>query len=286
MLGYGRISEDRRAFLVRAAVVAAFVVVIGGASNLDVASPPLTFPAPATELFESATAVMVDEPMGVPLLHAWVAGRRPANPYPDVPITQSSLVEALEGGQLATASYLVQSIYGSEVPQELLPGMQFEAQWAVAPTVEELLLDTVRPAPADAPPIPLDSGEGRRIVYSNSEQRLWIIGDSGRLLDSYLISGKKGEPASGTYQIYSKSPKARAFYGGITMNWMVRFAYGVKNGISIGFHDMPLYPTGVPMQTLDELGSYRSSGCVRQPNGKAYWLYNWAEIGDTVVMVP
>jgi len=80
--------------------------------------------------------------------------------------------------------------------------------------------------------------------------------------------------------------RATAFYGGITMNWMVRFAYGSKNGISIGFHDLPLYPDGTPMMTEDQFGTPLSGGCVRQPDEKAQWLYGWADIGTVVVVLP
>ncbi|HEC10562.1 MAG TPA: murein L,D-transpeptidase [Acidimicrobiales bacterium] len=137
---------------------------------------------------------------------------------------------------------------------------------------------------AVGPPVPANSGSGRRIVYSNSGQRVWLIEADGRVFDSYLVSGKAFTPAPGTYSVYSKSPKAWAGHGGITMDNMVRFAKGKR--LAIGFHSIPVYSNGKPMQTEEQLGTYRSAGCVRQRVDKAAQLYSWAPLGTTVVVLP
>ena len=133
------------------------------------------------------------------------------------------------------------------------------------------------------PELPEDSGAGRRIVYSNSLQRIWLIADDGFVLDSYLVSGRRGDPRPGTYQVYSKSDLAYSHHG-ITMRYMVRFAWGKV--LSIGFHEIPRYSSGRPMQTEDQLGTYQSAGCVRQQTDDARRLYHWADIGTTVVVTP
>ena len=134
------------------------------------------------------------------------------------------------------------------------------------------------------PPVPEDSGTGRRIVYSNSGQRVWVIEDGERVVTSYLVSGKKFVPKPGNYEVYSKSPLAWAGYGGITMEYMVRFAYGKR--LAIGFHSIPKYSNGDPMQTPEQLGSYQSSGCVRQHVDQARFLYDWADLGTPVIVLP
>ncbi|MFQ5967474.1 MAG: L,D-transpeptidase [Acidimicrobiia bacterium] len=159
----------------------------------------------------------------------------------------------------------------------------FFPQWALLETPQQLA-GAVQPI--KFPPVPADTGSGRRIVYDKSDQRIWIISETERVLDSYLVSGKLSEPRPGTYRVYSKSPNAVAFYQGITMKWMVRFAYGSVNGISIGFHDLPLYADGTPMMTHEQFGTPLSGGCVRQPDHKARSLYAWADIGTTVVVQP
>ena len=143
--------------------------------------------------------------------------------------------------------------------------------------------------PPERPPPPYpDVGKGRRIIYSNSEQRVWLIDGNEQLVDTYAVSGRKGIPRFGIYTVYSKSRKAWAPYGGITMRDMVRFVrprtFG--NQWAYGFHSIPRYPGGQPMQTESELGSFRSGGCVRQSDDKAAALYDWAAIGTTVHAIP
>lgn len=136
--------------------------------------------------------------------------------------------------------------------------------------------------PVMYPALPADSGVGRRIVYSNSEQRVWWVDENERTVNSYPVSGRRNTPAPGTYSVFSKSEKAWAGHDGITMNHMVRFARGSK--LAIGFHSIPRYSNGTPMQTEEELGSYRSAGCVRQRDDTAEALYEWADVGTTVVV--
>jgi putative cell wall-binding protein len=138
-----------------------------------------------------------------------------------------------------------------------------------------------------APPYP-QVGSGRRIIYSNSAQRIWMIDANENLVDTYLVSGRVGIPHYNTYSVFSKSVNAWAPYGGITMKYMVRFVrpntWG--NQWSYGFHAIPRYSNGQPMQSEAELGFHLSGGCVRQADAKAYALYQWASIGTTVHAIP
>ena len=134
-------------------------------------------------------------------------------------------------------------------------------------------------------PIPADTGEGKRIVYSNTRQRVWLVDEAGSLVDTYLISGRRGVPRSGSYRVYSKSEKAWAGHDGITMRFMVRFTRSRTSGLGIGFHEIPLDRRGRPMQTEHQLDTYRSGGCVRQSTSKAIFLYGWADIGTSVVVI-
>ncbi|MGH8951783.1 MAG: L,D-transpeptidase [Acidimicrobiia bacterium] len=138
-------------------------------------------------------------------------------------------------------------------------------------------------AGADQPAVPADSGEGRRIVYSNSGQRVWLIEADGMVADTYLVSGKSGVPAPGEYEVFSMSEVAFAGHDDITMSHMVRFAQG--ENLAIGFHAIPNDGSGRPLQSEEELGEYRSAGCVRQSPGHAAALYEWAEIGTPVVVL-
>ncbi|MGI9612567.1 MAG: DUF4214 domain-containing protein [Acidimicrobiales bacterium] len=139
------------------------------------------------------------------------------------------------------------------------------------------------PLPPPHPPAPDGSGDGRRIVYHNSEQRVWLVEADGTIHDSYPVSGRRNTPRPGMYSVFSKSPKAWAGHNGITMNHMVRFARG--RSLAIGFHSIPIRPGGIPLQSVAALGSYQSAGCVRQSEHKARDLYEWADLGTTVVVL-
>lgn len=138
-------------------------------------------------------------------------------------------------------------------------------------------------APAPWPKTPANSGSGTRIVYGGSAQRVWMVDSHNLVVDTYLVSGKAGVPAPGSYSVYSKSENAWAGHDGITMKWMVRFAHGDR--LAIGFHSIPRDANGRPLQSESQLGTYRSSGCVRQADHRAKALYAWAPIGTRVVVL-
>lgn len=136
----------------------------------------------------------------------------------------------------------------------------------------------------DTTPVPSESGSGRRIVYSNSQQRVWIIEADETVTDTYLVSGREGVPDPGVYEVFSKSETAYAGHDGITMRYMVRFTRA-ESGLAIGFHSIPNRANGEPMQTEEQLGEFHSAGCVRQSLGQAAALYEWAGEGTQVVVL-
>jgi hypothetical protein len=136
------------------------------------------------------------------------------------------------------------------------------------------------PDPFAAWPLPGGSGEGRRVVYSISQQRVWWVEADGRVVHTYLVSGRNNTPARGTYAVYSKSRYASS--GSARMEYMVRFAWG--SSMAIGFHSIPTVG-GRPLQSEGELGSFRSHGCVRQRMGDAMLLWYWAPVGTRVDVV-
>ena len=133
------------------------------------------------------------------------------------------------------------------------------------------------------PAVPAGSGSGRRIVYANSAQRVWLVEENGFPSHSWLVSGRAGAPSPGSYHIFSKSPVSSA--GSLRLNWMSRFVIA-SSGKAIGFHGIPLRTDGSPIQSDAELGQYRSHGCVRMNQETAKVLYDWAPIGTPVVVLP
>ncbi|MGN6576800.1 MAG: L,D-transpeptidase [Nocardioides sp.] len=130
--------------------------------------------------------------------------------------------------------------------------------------------------------LPVDSGEGRRIVFDLSAQRVWLVGGDDQVRRTYPVSGSVTDNLEpGTYEVYSRSKHAWGIDDSGTMKYMVRFAHGHR--AAIGFHDIPV-KDGEMLQTVDDLGTPQSHGCIRQwrPDAKALWRF--APVGTTVVV--
>lgn len=134
----------------------------------------------------------------------------------------------------------------------------------------------------DASSIPANSGSGRRVVYSVSQQRVWLVNEDGSLHGTWLVSGRAGEPNPGSYSVFSRSRHARAQRPGITMEFMVRFVRTA--GLPIGFHSIPVNRRGAKIQSIEELGTYQSLGCVRQRYEDAVVMWEFAQIGTPVIV--
>ncbi len=138
---------------------------------------------------------------------------------------------------------------------------------------------------AEVAPVPVRSGTGRRIVYANRQQRVWVINEQNEVIRTFLVSGMLGQPGKGTFRVFSKSPTSYSpEFAGVTFRFMTRFAIG-RNGGNIGFHEIPVR-NNKPMQTVEELGAFKGSGCLRSSTQDAIFIYQWAKIGTKVVVVP
>jgi hypothetical protein len=131
--------------------------------------------------------------------------------------------------------------------------------------------------------LPAESGHGRRIVFSESRQRVWLVDAASEVVRTYLVSGSLYDNLDpGTFRVYSRSEAAVGIDDSGTMMYFVRFTTG-DEGAAIGFHDIPI-DDGAPVQTVDELGTPQSHGCIRQRRQDAIALWNFAPIGTTVVV--
>ncbi len=159
---------------------------------------------------------------------------------------------------------------------------------APAPGAVDLLgypLSSVASAGADAPPLPADSGSGRRVVYERRGQRVWAVGDDGEVIRSWLVAGSKyGNEMPGVHEVYSRSLESTAWNGRAKLPMMIRW---LKTDIgNIGFHGIPIHVSdGTPYMTEDELGTRLSGGCQRQANADARFMWDFAQVGTKVVVL-
>lgn len=139
--------------------------------------------------------------------------------------------------------------------------------------------------------LPANSGAGRRIVYSKSNQWVWLIEADGRIVKDHQVSGNRqwNLPRVGTYQVSSKSMHTCSIENpSLCWRYMVRFARGPNATWrdNIGFHEIPInINSGAPVQGEWQLGEPLSGGCIRQATPDAVFLWNWTPVGTTVVVL-
>lgn len=135
------------------------------------------------------------------------------------------------------------------------------------------------------PLLPANSGSGRRIVYKNEMQWVWVVDANNKIRKAMPVSGRRGVPKPGEYKVTSQSLRSYSLdFDGVWFIDMTRFAIGPAGG-NIGFHAIPT-KNGKPLQTEDQLGSFEGSGCVRMAPDDAKYIYNFVTLGTKVVVLP
>ncbi len=136
------------------------------------------------------------------------------------------------------------------------------------------------PPASDA--LPADTGEGRRVVFAIGQQRVWLVDADDQVTSTYEVSGSLTDNLQpGDYRVYSRSRWAVGVDDSGVMQYFVRFAHGPK--AAIGFHTIPTL-NGKPLQTLAQLGTPQSHGCIRQERTDAIRLWEFAPVGTSVVV--
>lgn len=131
--------------------------------------------------------------------------------------------------------------------------------------------------------LPEGSGTGKRVVFDQSDQRVWLVDESGEVRRTYLVSGSLTDNLDpGTYAVYSRSRWAVGVDESGVMEYFVRFTRG--DNAAIGFHTIPT-KNGVALQTKAQLGTPQSHGCIRQATADAIALWEFAPDGTTVVVI-
>jgi len=131
--------------------------------------------------------------------------------------------------------------------------------------------------------LPADSGTGRRVVFARGAQRVWLVAADGTVAATYLVSGSVTDNlAPGGFHVYSRSRWAVGVQDSGVMQYFVRFARG--DHAAIGFHSIPT-KHGRPLQTVEQLGTPQSHGCIRQKLSDAHRMWDFAPVGTEVVVV-
>ncbi|MDQ4054906.1 MAG: L,D-transpeptidase [Actinomycetota bacterium] len=201
------------------------------------------------------------------------ADEKPAN-------DPQAFVDSGSGGSDASAGEAAEAGPQSTVDPDADPNPESAAPDPPAGDLEPI--DPADTASIDVA-LPGDSGTGKRVVFSESRQRVWLVTEDEKVRRTYLVSGSVYDNLDpGTFQVYSRDKDAVGIDDSGTMKFFVRFTQG-DSGAAIGFHDIPVN-AGLPVQTLQQLGTPLSHGCIRQKREDAIALWKFAPLGTTVVV--
>jgi lipoprotein-anchoring transpeptidase ErfK/SrfK len=227
----------------------------------------------------------------------------------DVICLQRALIEAgylsgTPGGVYdnATASAVTKLQTDRELFVDGVTGRETAISLGIWPEEPDLVVRTPPPAPGavdllgfplssvatsgpEAPPLPENSGSGRRLVYQRAGQRVWAVDDNELVIRSWLVSGSKYDnELPGVHKVYSRSETSIAWDGKAYFNLMVRWLKTSDD--AIGFHALPIKVADNSLyQTEAELGQRLSGGCQRQANLDAEFTWEFAQVGTPVVVL-
>jgi lipoprotein-anchoring transpeptidase ErfK/SrfK len=135
------------------------------------------------------------------------------------------------------------------------------------------------------PLLPANSGVGRRVVYQNKLQWVWVVDANNKVRKTMPVSGRRGVPKPGEYRVTSQSLRSYSLdFEGVWFVNMTRFAFGPAGG-NIGFHAIPT-KDGKVLQTEEQLGTFQGSGCIRMAPDDAKLIFKFATRGTKVVVLP
>ena len=138
---------------------------------------------------------------------------------------------------------------------------------------------------SNPPALPANSGVGRRVVYQNKLQWVWVVDANNKVRETMPVSGRRGVPKPGEYRVTSQSLRSYSLdFEGVWFVNMTRFAFGPAGG-NIGFHAIPT-KEGKVLQTEEQLGTFQGSGCIRMAPDDAKLIFKFATRGTKVVVLP
>jgi hypothetical protein len=135
--------------------------------------------------------------------------------------------------------------------------------------------------------LPKRSGSGRRIVWSKSANRVWLVTSAGRVADTFAVSDNDRKTPVGTYPIKRRNPAATS-------------ATGAKLAHFLGFYQRPGHTAWIGLHAVPQRGAKydRRLGALGRPSQKptpgciyttpkdALKTWRFARTGTRVVVVP
>jgi hypothetical protein len=139
------------------------------------------------------------------------------------------------------------------------------------------------PAPSEGPPgVPAESGQGKRVIYSLSLQRVWLVdlspdGTGEIIADTYEVFPSSASPPVGQYTVTQRFGQGTGS-DGVAIEHSVVF-HTAADGVVFGFS------AALDGSTPDPDAELRTGG-IRQTraDGDAMWLFATADV--PVIVMP
>lgn len=166
-------------------------------------------------------------------------------------------------------------------------GMPYPWLQQANPGVENLVVGQTLTIPSPDAFLPLPVVENKRIVVSISDQHLWAYENGSLKWDWTISTGISSSPTSpGVFQVQTHEINA---YAGNWDLWMPNFM-GIYQPIPTsdfmnGFHGFPTR-NGSNLLWTNSLGTPVTYGCILVSNDNVALLYDWAEEGVVVEILP
>jgi lipoprotein-anchoring transpeptidase ErfK/SrfK len=163
-----------------------------------------------------------------------------------------------------------------------------EERMGINPTVADSdgdgYLDGIELRNGYDPNSPVPAKLAKRIEIDLATQQLHSFLGPYDLGGHAVSTGKRSTPTPrGTFHIASKAPRAWSSRAHLWMPWWMNFVGNGAPASRFGLHELPEWPGG-RKEGATHLGRPVSGGCIRLGVGPAKTLYDWAEVGTTVVV--
>ena len=152
------------------------------------------------------------------------------------------------------------------------------------------LLELWREPPPPDPDGSSCEGLGDAAVIDRDYQRAWLCaGDA--ITYVFPVTTAWDQPDPGDYKVEERSRNASSILTGSysEMSHFVVFNYGKFQGARVGFHSVPIYPSGEYVQPFDSVGTPElrgdSSGCIRALPDDAVLIWDHLDFGATVRVI-
>ncbi|GAB2937551.1 hypothetical protein [Streptomyces mayteni] len=133
----------------------------------------------------------------------------------------------------------------------------------------------------EEPPVPAESGTGKRVVYSLGQQRIWLVdvsqdGTGEVVLDTFPVHPSPVSPSPGEYAVSSRNPSGTGSDGVAIENTVI---FHEEDGVVFGFS------AAIDGSTPDPDSELRT-GAVREAREDGAAMWDFATDGVAVTVVP